>query len=73
MTKDDVMFRDISTEIKPTLMDFNTVLEETLNNKIQQQVYALRIPIPISYRWKKTTCGLIECGDEIENYEFFFF
>jgi hypothetical protein len=54
-------------------MDFNTILEGTLNNKIQQQRYALRIPIPISYRWKKTTCGLIECGDEIDNYEFFFF
>jgi len=72
-TKDDIMFRDIATDITPTIKDFNDTLEETLNNQITQEQYAMRIPIPLTYQYKKRTCGVLECGDEIDNYEFFFF
>ena len=72
-TKDDIMFRDIAEGITPTIKDFNDTLEETLNNKITQEQYAMRIPIPITYQYKRTTCWLVQCGDEIDNYDFFFF
>lgn len=71
--KDDVLFRDVADNLKPTLVDFNTRLEQSLNDKIAQEAYALRIPLPINYQRKETTCGIIECGSEIENYEFFAF
>jgi hypothetical protein len=73
VTKDDVIFRDVSGTLTPTIKDFNDQLETVLNSKIDQERYSLHIPIPLRYRHIKTSCWLIDCGDEIDDYEFFFF
>jgi len=49
MKQDDIFFRDINTEIMPTIQNFNQILEETLNHKIEQEKYYMYIPLITSY------------------------
>jgi hypothetical protein len=47
--RDDILFADYS-DLQPILVQFNTLLEQTLNQKFDSEWYALHIPLPLSYR-----------------------
>jgi hypothetical protein len=58
---DDLLVRTSNTALNPVLVDYNTILSQALVQKVQQNNYALHIPILTSYenRRGRRICFLI--------------
>jgi len=69
------MFRDAENQtLSPTLQDFNKILEDRLNNKVDQEKYFMYIPIPLTYMEKTKSSELQAiCSNESKTYDMYLF
>lgn len=73
-TKDDVFFRDIGSNVTPTIKDFNDRLEKVLNSKIEQEKYQLYVPVPLRYIEEDKLLDIPNlCRDQSKTYDYHFF
>lgn len=52
MQKDDVILR-YNTDLYPTLIEFNNILEKSVDKQIEDQKYYMKTPLLIEYNYYK--------------------